>query len=113
MIFIGEYLRSHKKEIVDYFQGNYIPASVIGNSTFNRLATELQRKFMHDHRGHIGGRDEAHNVLTMAVLCSMWCGWLSQAKINRKAYPPEWVDNFKKIIVDAFEIGQDYATERP
>jgi hypothetical protein len=113
MIFIGEYLRSHKKEIVDFIQANYIPASTIGNSTFNSLASELQRKFMHDHRGHIGGRDEAHNVLTMAVLCSMWCGWLSQAKINRKAYPPEWVDNFKKIIVDAFEIGQDYATERP
>lgn len=40
--------------------------------------------------------------------------WMaSQAKINRKAYPPEWVDNFKKIIADAFEIGQNYATERP
>lgn len=43
----------------------------------------------------------------------MWCGWLSQAKENRKVYPPEWVDNFKKIIVEAFEIGQNYATERP
>jgi hypothetical protein len=113
MIFIGEYLRSHKKDIVDSIQSNYIPANIIGNNTFNSLATELQRKFMHDHRGHIGGRDEAHNVLTMAIICSMWCGWLSQAKINRKAYPQEWVDNFKKIIVDAFEIGQDYATERP
>jgi hypothetical protein len=113
MIFIGEYLRSHKKEIVDFIQANYIPASIIGNSTFNSLASELQRKFMHDHRGHIGGRDEAHNVLAMAILCSLWCGWLSQAKVNRKAYPPEWMDNFKKIIVDAFEIGQDYATERP
>jgi hypothetical protein len=113
MIFIGEYLRSHKKEIVDFIQANYIPASTIGNSTFNSLASELQRKFMHDHRGHIGGRDEAHNVLATAILCSLWCGWLSQAKVNRKAYPPEWMDNFKKIIVDAFEIGQDYATERP
>ncbi|MGH9926519.1 MAG: hypothetical protein ACRD5B_14200 [Nitrososphaeraceae archaeon] len=113
MIFIDEYLRSHKKDIVDSIQSNYIPANIIGNNTFNSLATELQRKFMHDHRGHIGGRDEAHNVLTMAIICSMWCGWLSQPKINRKAYPQEWVDNFKKIIVDAFEIGQDYATERP
>lgn len=113
MIFIGEYLRSHKKEIVDYIQGNYLPANIIGNSTFNNLATELQRKFMHDQNGHIVGRDETHNVLTMAIICSMWCGWHSQAKINRKAYPPEWVNNFKKIIADAFEIGQNYATERP
>lgn len=41
MIFIGEYLMSHKKEIVDYIQGNYLPANIIGNSTFNNLATEL------------------------------------------------------------------------
>jgi hypothetical protein len=71
MIFIGEYLRSHKKDIVDYIQGNYIPASIISNSTFNSLATELQRKFVHDHRGHIGGRDEAHNVLSMAIICGV------------------------------------------
>ena len=88
MIFIGEYLRLHKKDMVDFIQSNYIPANIIGISTFNNLATELQRKFMHDHRGHIGGRDEAHNVLTMAIICSMWCGWLSQAKVNRKVYPP-------------------------
>lgn len=113
MIFISDYLQSHKKEIVDYIQGNYIPANIMGNSTFNSLATELQRKFSHDHGGHIGGRDEAHNVLTMAIICSMWCGWLSQAKVNRRAYPPEWVDNFKKIIADAFEMGQNYAAERP
>jgi hypothetical protein len=113
MIFINEYLRSHKKEIVDYIQGNYIPSNIISNSTFNSLATELQRKFKYDHRGHIGGRDEAHNVLSMAIMCSMWCGWISQAKTNRKAYPPEWANNFKSMIIDAFEVGQDYATERP
>jgi hypothetical protein len=113
MIFINEYLRSHKKDIVDYIQGNYIPASIISNSTFNSLATELQRKFVHDHRGHIGGRDEAHNVLSMAIMCSMWCGWLSQAKTNKKAYSPEWVDNFRSMIIDAFEIGRNYATDRP
>lgn len=49
MIFIDEYLRSHKKDIVDFIQSNYIPANIIGNSTFNSLATELQRKFIHDH----------------------------------------------------------------
>jgi hypothetical protein len=38
---------------------------------------------------------------------------LSQPKVNRKAYPPEWTDNFKRMVVVAFEIGQDYATERP
>jgi hypothetical protein len=42
MIFISDYLRSHKKEIVDYIQGNYIPANIMGNNTFNCLATYLR-----------------------------------------------------------------------
>lgn len=109
---IDEYLKSHRKEIVDYIQGNYIPANITNNTTFNNLATELQNKIVHNHKGEIGGRDAAHNVLAMALLCSLWCGWLSQAKANNKRYPQDVVDIFKKNIIDAFEIGQGYAKER-
>jgi hypothetical protein len=110
---IDWYLKSHKKEMVHYIQANYIPASITGDGTFNSLATELQNKFEHNHRGQTGGRDQAHNVLAMGILCAMWCGWLSQAKANRGAYIQQWVDSFKKAIVNAFEIGQNYAKERP
>ncbi len=75
--------------------------------TFNNIATELQTRFPHNHRGQIGGRDKAHNVLTMTIMCSLWCGWLSQAKTNRNAYTQGWVDSLKKVITDAFEIGQE------
>jgi hypothetical protein len=113
LIEIDQYLRSHKEEIVDYIQGNFIPANITGDSTFNSLATELQNKIVHNHRGELSGRDAAHNVLTMVLICTLWCGWLSQAKANRGAYSRDDVESFKKAIIDAFEIGQDYAKERP
>jgi hypothetical protein len=49
----------------------------------------------------------------MAIICSMWCGWLSQAKTNSNKYTQEWADSFKKAIIDAFEVGQEYSIERP
>ena len=113
MIDIGQYLKSHKKEIVTYINDNYISNNITSNPTFNELASELQAKFEHDHSGTVGGRDQAHNVLTMAIMCGMWCGWLSQAKAKRGVYPQEWVDSFKKAIIDAFEIGQEYVKEKP
>lgn len=42
----------------------------------------------------------------------MSCGWLSQAKANNKKYRPEDADILKKAIIDAFEIGQEYAKDK-
>ena len=67
-------------------QAEPIPHSITGKHTFNNIATKLQTRFPHNHRGKVGGRDKAHNLLTMAIMCSMWCRWLSQAKTNRNAY---------------------------
>jgi hypothetical protein len=30
---------------------------------FHELATKLQEIFVHNHRGKVGGRDHAHNLL--------------------------------------------------
>jgi len=59
-----------------------------------------------------GSRDATHNVLAMAVICSMWCGWLSQAKANKNAYSQEYVNGFSKAIADAFQIGQAYSQDK-
>ena len=82
--------------------------------TYNIIdhATKQQKAFVHNHRGQIGGRDKAHNVLAMAIICSMWCVWLSQAKTNKNSYIQKWVDSFNKAITDAFEIGQKYSKDR-
>ena len=89
----------------------YVPAEMSQESTFEGLATLLQGKFIVQHCSGVGKRDPAHNVLAMVIIYSMWCGWLSQAKANRGGYPQEWVDSFKKLIVDAFEICQQHAAE--
>ena len=112
MIDLHQFLESYREQIVDFIQGQYIPDNITSQSTFNDIAGELQTRFVHNHRGEIGGRDQAHNILAMAIICSMWCGWLSQAKANRNAYTQEWVDSFRKAITDAFEIGQKYSTTR-
>ena len=90
-----------------------VPDNITSESAFINIANELQKAFVLNHSGQKGGRDKAHNVLAMAIICSMWCGWLSQAKTNRNKYTQEWVDSFKKAITDAFEIGQKYSEVRP
>jgi hypothetical protein len=37
--------------------------------------------------------------------------WLSQVKTNRGEYTQELADRFKKLIVDAFDIGQNYSND--
>jgi hypothetical protein len=113
MIDLREYLESQRKQIVDFMISECIPDSITEKQTFNKIATELQTRFLHNHRGIIGGRDKAHNILAMAIMCSMWCGWLSQAKTHRKVYTQEWVNSFKRSIIDAFEIGQGYSADQP
>ena len=94
-------------------KGQYIPNNITSQSTFDNIAGELQARFGPQHNGQRGGRDQAHNVIAMAIICSMWCGWLSQAMTNRGVYIQEYVDSFKKAICDAFEIGQEYSPTRP
>lgn len=74
---LDEYLRLNSKEIVDFINRKYVPIEATNEPTFDRLATELQTLFVHNHSGKVGGRDQAHNVLAMAIICSLWCGWLT------------------------------------
>jgi hypothetical protein len=101
------------KEIADFINRKYIPIEETNEPTFDRLATELQRLFVHNHRGRVGGRDQAHNVLAMAIICSLWCGWLTQAKANSGAYSEQGIAGFKKLIDDAFEFGRQYSEVEP
>jgi hypothetical protein len=110
---LGEYLRSNSKQIVDFINRKYIPTKISSEPNFDRLASELQGIFPHQHGNEVGKRDRAHDVLAMAIICSLWCGWLSRAKANRGAYLTEWPSSFKKLIVDAFEIGQQYSKVQP
>ena len=111
MVDLNDYLKLNSNAIVDLVEKKYVPAEMSQESTFEGLATLLQGKFIVQHGSEVGKRDPAHNVLAMVIIYSMWCGWLSQSKANKGGYPQEWVDSFKKLIVDAFETGQEYSKE--
>ena len=81
--------------------------------TFEVLAGLLMGIFTVRNGNEVGKCDQTHNVVAMAMVYSMWCGWLSQEKANRGAYPSEWIDGFKKLLVDAFVIGQKYSEDQP
>jgi hypothetical protein len=70
-------------------------------------------RFVLRHGSEEGKRDQAHNVLAMAMIYSVWCGWVSRSKASSGMYPSEWIDSFKKLTVDAFEIGQKYSRDQP
>ncbi|HET7148844.1 MAG TPA: hypothetical protein VFI73_10140 [Candidatus Nitrosopolaris sp.] len=103
MLKVEEFLDEHKREIVDFVQQKNI---------FDMLVKALAEQIPLGRDG-LTWEDKAHKELAVAMIHSMWCGWLSQAKKNSGAYTQGYVDSFKQFIIRAFEIGQNYATERP
>ena len=111
---LNDWLRMNNDVIVELAR-KYVSTEILKEPTFEALAALLMGKFVHRHGSEeeIGKRSQAHNVLAMTMIYSMWCGWVSQSKAHTGEYPQEWVDSFKKLIVDAFEIGQKYSEDQP
>lgn len=85
----------------------YVPTEMTKEPAFGELAALLQGIVIVRNGSDVGNRDQVHNVLAMVMIYSMWCGWLSQGEANRGGYPPEMVDRFRRLIADAFVIGQE------
>jgi hypothetical protein len=81
--------------------------------TFEELAALLQGIIIVRNGNEVGKKDQVHNALAMAIIYSTWCGWLSQEKANSGAYPPELVDRLRRLIANAFVIGQKYSKDQP
>jgi hypothetical protein len=102
-------LRKYRPDIIDFIEGKVkrevkIEGGIIDTIT-NLLAKELS---------YGDEVDNAHRFLTLAVICSCWCGWFSQARINAgvQRMNPEYVKKFKEVIDRAYDLGKDYAQER-
>lgn len=87
-----DYFRKYRPDIVDFIEGNIerevkMEGGIIDTVT-NILAKELP---------YGDGIDNAHRFLTLAVLCSCWCGWFSQARTDagNQKMNPEYVKKFK------------------
>jgi len=103
------FLEANKNEIVNFVQENQRPID-IGNNAYGRLLKELASDFPMGKDGNV--LDKAHNELAIAVLESLWCGWLSQAKANDRRYAKDDPENFKQAILMAFDIGKEYSKIR-
>jgi len=97
------FLNENRDEIIDFVgsqQRTILTSDDVLHKTVNRLIEliPLTTKF-----------DKTHYELALAILETFWCGWLSQAKANRNAYPKEYPEQFKQILIDSFELGREYA----
>jgi hypothetical protein len=112
MVDLNDYLTLNSNAMVDLVNKKFVPAGMTEELIFKELAGLLMGKFIISHESNIGEQDLAHNVLAMVIIYSIWCGWFSQEKANSGVHP-EWVDSFKRLIDDAFEIGQRYSKDQP
>jgi hypothetical protein len=108
-----DYLKGNSNAIVDLVNKKYVPAEMTKEPIFEELAGLLQGVFIMEKNGQTGIRDQAHHVLAMTMIYSLWCGWVSQAKHDKGAYIKGTVEGFKRLIDDAFEIGQRYSKDKP
>ena len=109
---LNDYLKLNSNVIVDLAR-KYVPTEMTKEPTFEELAALLQGIAIVRNGNEVGKRDQVHQVVAMVMIYSMWCGWLSQEKANKGAYPPEVADRFKRLIADAFVIGQKYSRDQP
>jgi hypothetical protein len=108
MSYLDQFLALHKKEIVDSVEQKTAEQKIIFDKLVNELAVKMPLA-----KDGTTGIDKAHIELAITLVHSMWCGWLSEAKKNRGVFTQEYVNGFKQAIIRAFEIGQNYAPERP
>jgi hypothetical protein len=108
---IGNYLKEHKKEIVNLVEEKGGHPENIRGPAFENLVTHLMLAFPLG-RDNQPWRDKAHEELAITIIHSMWCGWLSKAKTNRGVYTAGEAEGYRSAIDSAFEIGQKYSEEK-
>jgi hypothetical protein len=110
---IESYMDRHAKEIVDFIEKKISEKS----QTWIKITGEIPDRIMNELTKEMpyGGFDMTHIVLSNALVSSLWCGWLSQATVNRKEpkFNEEYVEQFQRAITKAYDIGRKYASQRP
>jgi hypothetical protein len=111
------YMDKNAKKIVDYIeqliaensQKNLKISGEIPDAIMNEVTNEMPF-------GSVGvpfgpAFDATHIILTDSLVSSLWCGWLSQSMVNRNEskFDRQYVEQFKRAIKKAYEIGQKYA----
>jgi pyridoxal/pyridoxine/pyridoxamine kinase len=112
------YIQSHSEEIVNFMEKK-TPLDIAPTGTgdaFDGLLNRLINEFPFG-KLEAGGfyYDKFHAILANALMSSFWCGWLSQALVNKKEpkFKAEYLEQFQRLMTEAFDIGRRYASQRP
>ena len=100
---LTDYLDSHVEEIVRWINDKIITEFRPTGEIYDRLANQVVRKYPYGE-----GIDNAHRFLTSALMGALWCGWFFQwhNDHNDPQFRREYIERFRTIILDAFEIGR-------
>ena len=104
------FLNTHQGEIIDWINNNIKIQFTPTNNIFDRLANQLNQEFPYGQE-----IDNMHRFLTNAIMCSLWCGWFSQARTNAgdTNFRSEYIDRFRHTIDNAFNIGVRFSNSKP
>lgn len=99
-------MESNKKDIFYFVENNQRPIQV-GAPLFEKLMNKLKDDMPMSH----GNFDKTHYEIAVVIVEALWIGCLSQMKENRSAYSKGTTDNLKQLMIDAFNVGRNYAQE--
>ena len=107
---ISTFLNSHQDEIINWVSSKVITQFKDKAEMFDRTANMVNQEYPYGE-----AIDNMHRFLTNAIMCSLWCGWFSQARANAHdaKFSPEYVKKFRSIINEAFDIGVKFAATKP
>jgi hypothetical protein len=109
------YMGKHAKEIVDFLEKktveDYAPDMT---EIYDKLLSELVNEFPFGPQDRKFYYDKIHVILANALTASLWCGWFSQAMVNKNEpkFKKEYLEQFQRAITKAYEIGRGYASQR-
>jgi hypothetical protein len=103
---LSAFLNSNQDQIINWVNSKVITQFEDIAGIFERTANMVTQQYPYGETV-----DNAHRFLTTAIMSSLWCGWFSQARVNAHdtKFSPEYVDRFRNIINEAFDIGVKFA----
>jgi hypothetical protein len=104
---LSAFLKAHQEEIVNWVSNKVQTQFKVKGNMFDRTTNLVNQEYPYGQR-----IDNIHRLLTNAIMCSLWCGWFSQAAQDSN-FHSEYVKKFRNSILEAFDIGAKFAAPKP
>jgi hypothetical protein len=104
------YMENHAKEIVDFIEQEIKDNSQRVISWTGEIPDRIINE-LHEEMPFAPTSDRTYSYLADAIVTSLWCGWLSQTKVNDEEpkFNKQYVEQFGRAITKAYAEGRRYA----